>query len=116
MRPVFVVPVLLLAACGSKSPGAAAVPTPSTSRPAPGPTAFLAFAHTLNFGTKDFASAPDDNLLSLGNSVCEGLTNGLTFAKVTQGLIESDAHPSTAEAEMFGRSAVANLCPSETVG
>ena len=67
--------LVLLAACESSgtstNSGTAskAVSTPKPSASAePGISAFLAYAHGASFGTKDFASSPDDALLSVGQT------------------------------------------------
>lgn len=79
---------------GSRSSAVTAATTPTTV--AAGPPAFLAEVKRMEFGDKDFSAGPDDALLSLGNTVCEGLSDsGLNFGRVVQGLTQSDAHPTT---------------------
>lgn len=111
-------PVLLILAAGCSSGSAKATspsPTPSPTPSLTGTAAFLAFAHTATFGSKDFFSTEDDPLLNLGNSACEGFSsNGLSYGRVVQGFVESNAHPSTAEAEAFVRAAVTDLCPEQS--
>jgi Protein of unknown function (DUF732) len=77
-----------------------------------GPVAFVAEARAMTFGAKDLAAASDGELLRLGKVVCEGLgIEGLGFGRVVQRLVQSEAHPTTAEARAFVRSAVRNRCP-----
>jgi hypothetical protein len=79
-----------------------------------GPVAFVAEARAMTFGTKDLAAASDGELLRLGKVVCEGLgIEGLGFGRVVQRLVQSEAHPTTAEARAFVRSAVRNRCPEQ---
>ena len=112
-RLTFLAVVLTLAACGGDGDETSPLPstTPTTQRARAGPQAFLSFARSASFGSKDLSTATDDQLLGIGNVVCDGLGNGLTFGQVVQGVVGSDAHPSTAEAEEFARQAVSNLCP-----
>ena len=107
---VAVVALVLVSACSGGSDKAAPSPTPSPTA-APGPATFAAEARMMPFGTKDFASADDNQLLDIGNVACEGFGSGLTFGRVVQGFVESNARPTTAEAEAFTRLAVRNLCP-----
>jgi hypothetical protein len=89
------------------------VTTTSPSVPTANPTAFLAEARVMTFGTKDLAAASDGELLRLGKAVCDGLgTKGVSFRRVVQRLVQSDACPTTAEAAAFVRNAVRNLCPA----
>ena len=89
------------------------VTTTSPSVTTANPTAFLAEARVMTFGTKDLAAASDGELLRLGKAVCDGLgTKGVSFRRVVQRLVQSDACPTTAEATAFVRSAVRNLCPA----
>ncbi len=107
-----------LAGCGGVAQPPAAAPLPSSTpsptaspTPTPGPQAFLDYAHGASFGKKDFATASDDALLTVGGIACDGLANGLPFGRVVQGYLQSDAKPTLAEAEEFTRHAVTNLCP-----
>ena len=91
------------------------VTTTSPSVTTANPTAFLAEVRVMTFGTKDLAAASDGELLRLGKVVCDGLgTKGVSFRRVVQRLVQSDACPTTAEATAFVRSAVRNLCPAHT--
>lgn len=101
--------VAALGACGDGGSGKSSAP--SSSSPKAGPQAFLSFARSAPFGTKDFASASDEQLLGVGNVACEGLGSGLSFGRAVQVFVEGNGHPSTAEAEEFTRQAVHNLCP-----
>ncbi|MGI9091557.1 MAG: DUF732 domain-containing protein, partial [Gemmatimonadaceae bacterium] len=76
------------------------------------PAAFLAEARASAFGDKDMAGASDDSLLAVGNSVCSGFTDGLTYGQVSQGILQATAKPTVAQVDRLVRSAVANLCPS----
>jgi hypothetical protein len=108
-----------LAGCGSGAakPTAAPTTTRATSTSAkptaqPGPAAFVAFAHAASFGTKDFSSATDDQLLKVGNAACTGFSDqSLSYGSVVQGFTESKAKVTTSEAEALVREAVVNLCP-----
>jgi Protein of unknown function (DUF732) len=89
------------------------VTTTSPSVTTANPTAFLAEARVMTFGTKDLAAASDGELLRLGKAVCDGLgTKGVSFRRVVQRLVQSNACPTTAEATAFVRNAVRNLCPA----
>ena len=112
MKKLLPVLLILTAGCSSGAAKATPSPTPSSTQALTGTAAFLDFAHTATFGDRDFASTEDDPLLSLGNNACEGFSaSGLSFGRVVQGFVESNAHPSTAEAEAFVRAAVTDLCP-----
>ncbi len=118
-RAAAVVLLLALAGCGGDgtappASGPTAPPAASaTASPTPvaGPATFLEQAHAMDFGKKDFASAPDDALLELGNGTCEGFDSGLSYGRVVQGYTSSDAGATPEQAETFVRAAVANLCP-----
>ena len=105
---------LLGAGCGGGSnDDTADVTTTSPSVTTAGPTAFVAEARTMPFGSKDLAAASDGELLRLGKAVCDGLgTKGVSFRRVVQRLVQSDACPTTAEVTAFVRNAVRNLCPA----
>jgi len=110
---------LLGAGCGGESTDdmADVTTTTTTTTTAPsvtvmGPAAFVADARAMTFGTKDLASASDEDLLKVGKLVCDGVgTHGLDFGRVVQRLVRTDAHPTTAEAMALATSAVLNLCP-----
>ena len=90
------------------------VTTTSPSVPTANPTAFLAEARVMTFGTKDLAAASDGELLRLGKVVCDGLViEGLGFRRVVERLVRSEARPTTTEATGFVRNAVRNLCPAQ---
>ena len=112
---VVVVVIVGLAACAgtdTQAPQAtAATTTTVAATTAAGPAAFVAEARAMNFGNKDFATATDDQLLELGNVVCEGLGSGLDFGRIAQGLGQTDAKPTTEEATTLAKSAVRHLCP-----
>ena len=106
--------LILTAGCSSGSSHAASSPTPSLTPELSGTVKFLAWSHAASFGNKDFASAPDGNLLNVGNTACDELSSGgLTFGRIVQGYVESNAHPSVSEAEAFTREAVTDLCPDQ---
>jgi hypothetical protein len=102
------------AGCGQdsdNSPGEATTTSPSAATASS--TAFVAEVRTMTFGTKDFAAASAGELLRLGRVVCDGLgIDGVNFRGVVERLVRSEAHPTTAEATAFVRSAVRNLCPA----
>ncbi len=107
--------VLLLAGCGGSggqtatAPSSPAAPPPTTT--APGPQAFLEYAHSAQLGTKDLKNAPDEPLLGLGNTVCRGLDSGLAYGGIVQGIVGSNTKPTAQQADGFARKAVENLCP-----
>jgi hypothetical protein len=108
---------LILAACSDSSGGESTATTAATTATtvAAGPPAFLAEVKQMEFGSKDLSGGPDDALLSLGNTVCEGLSDGgLNFGRVVQGITQSDAHPTTEEATAFASASVRHLCPQYT--
>ena len=112
LRAVVAVVVLALVGCSSTPKSTAPTPAPTATAAAAGPSAFLAFARAASFGSKDFSLATDAQLLDIANLACdEGLGAGLPFGRVVQGYVESNAKPSTPEAEAFARAAVTNLCP-----
>jgi hypothetical protein len=99
--------------CSQESDNSTADATTTSPSTAPaGSTSFVAEARAMTFGTKDLATASDGELLRLGRVACDGLgIEGLGFRRVVERLVESEAHPTTAEATAFVRSAVRNLCP-----
>jgi hypothetical protein len=103
---------LVLTACGGDQGGSTEAAPPAA--PSPGPQTFIDTVRGQSFGTADLASAPEASLLSLGNLACTGLEGGtMSVGEVVQGYVESDAKPTTAEAEAFTRAAVTNLCPAQ---
>jgi hypothetical protein len=100
------------AGCSTERDDSTADATTSSSMATAGPGPFVAEARAMTFGTKDLAAASDEELLRLGKVVCDGLgIEGLGFGRVVQRLVQSEAHPTTAEARALVRSAVRNLCP-----
>ncbi len=106
---------LLLAGCGGSggqapagAPSSPPQPPPTTT--APGPQAFLEYAHNAQLGTKDLKNAPDEPLLRAGNFVCQGLDVG-PYGGVVQGMVGSNTKPTAQQADEFARKAVENLCP-----
>jgi Protein of unknown function (DUF732) len=66
----------------------------------------------MTFGSKDLASASDEELLKVGKLVCDGLgIKRLGYRRVIQRLVRSDACPTPAQAAALVRTAVRNLCP-----
>lgn len=112
-------PAKLVAACRAAGvdmpdvPGGVATGLPTAAPATAGEGAFLAFAHAASYGTKDFASAPDSALLSIGQSICKalGATPSVDYPDVLRGLTTASGGPSQGEADTFARAAVANLCP-----
>ena len=83
-----------------------------SSTPTAGPTSFVAEARTMPFGTRDLAAASEEDLLRLGNVVCDGLgIQRLGYRRVVQRLVQSEACPTPGQASAFIRSAVRHLCP-----
>lgn len=108
---VLAAPLLLLTACGG---GDGPDPTPSPSPAATtqaGPQAFLADVAAAGFGDKD---ATDPAFVTVGNTACQGLTDGVGYGQQVQAFVSSDAKPSQDQAETLVRSAVRNLCPEYT--
>lgn len=113
---------LLLAGCGhlaivSRKPAPSPTTSPSASpRPSPlvGPAAFLADVRVAGLGDRDTVTTSDDKLLSLGNAVCSGFTDGtLTYGQLAQSILANPAKPTAAQVDTLIRSAVNNLCPTE---
>ena len=104
---------LLGAGCGGDhNEGTAEVTSTASPPTAAGPTAFVAEARTMTFGSKDLTSASDEELLKVGKLVCDGLgIKGLGYRRVVQRLVRSDACPTPAQAAALVRTAVRNLCP-----
>jgi hypothetical protein len=110
--PLGLLPLLAMGCGEASNDDMAGVTTTSPSVTMAGPAAFVAEARAMTFGTKDLASASDEDLLKVGKLVCDGLgINGLDFGRVVQSLVRSDAHPTTAQGRAFVTSAVRNLCP-----
>lgn len=107
---LLVLPLFLLAACGGGGSEPSPTPSPTaaatTTAPA-GPQAFLADVSAAGFGDKD---ASDPAFLTVGNTACQGLADGISYGQQVQAFIESDAKPTQAQAETLVRSAVRNLC------
>ena len=106
--------VLLGAGCGGGgNDDTAHIPTSTApSVTTAGPAAFVAQARAMPFGTKDLATASDQELLRVGKLVCDGLgVKGLDYGRVVQRLVRSDACPTPAQAAALVNSAVRNLCP-----
>jgi hypothetical protein len=100
------------AGCSTQNDDSTANATTSSSIATAGLVPFVTEARAMTFGTKDLATASDEELLRLGKVVCDGLgIEGLGFRRVVQRLVQSEAHPTTTEARAFIRSAVRNLCP-----
>lgn len=100
---------IALAGCGSGGHAKPAVkpsPSPSPSSDVAGPATFLKEARASDFGSKDMASGSDDSLLAVGNSVCSGFTNGLTYGQVSQGILQATAKPTVTQVDRLVRSAV----------
>ncbi len=116
-RSADVLAVLLLAGCGGGGgPAPAAAPStppapPPTTTTAPGPQAFLEWAHNAQLGTRSLKNVPDEPLLGLGNAVCRGLDRGLAYGGIVQGIVGSNTKPTAQQADEFARKAVENLCP-----
>jgi hypothetical protein len=123
MKPVLLLGVLALPSTGcSQQSNTSTADATTSSSTTPGPTAFVAEARAMAFGTKDLAAASESDLLRLGNVVCHGLgIEGLGFSRVVQRLVRSEARPTATEARALVRSAVRNLAhsmptPSADVG
>jgi hypothetical protein len=102
------------AGCSQQSANSTADATTSLSTATAAPAAFVAEARAMSFGTKDLAAASDGELLRLGKVVCDGLgIEGLGFGRVVQRLVQSEARPTTTEANALVRSAARNLCPQQ---
>jgi hypothetical protein len=100
MRRILIVATLVLASC-------------SSGTELTGPAAFYADVRAADFGSKDFDGSADSALLDFGNTICEGFSgSGLTYGRVVQGLVESNASPSQSQVEVAVKSAVKNLCPA----
>jgi hypothetical protein len=110
----------LLAGCGGGG-HTAAKPSPSVSpsatvsaSPQAGPDEFVAEARQQAFGNADFAGSPAESVLEVGRTVCDGFDQGLSYGRVVQGLVTSNAKPRQDQAEELTRTAVKNLCPENT--
>jgi hypothetical protein len=99
--------------CSQERDNSTADITTTSSSTAPArSTSFVAEVRAMTFGAKDLAAASAGELLRLGRVVRDGLgIEGLGFRGVVERLVRSEAHPTTAEATAFVRSAVRNLCP-----
>jgi hypothetical protein len=114
MKHVVLLSILTVpaAGCSTERDDSTGEATTSSSIATAGPVPFVAEARAMTFGTKDLAAASDEELLRLGKVVCDGLgIEGLSFRRVVQRLVQSEAHPTTTEAGALVRSAVRNLCP-----
>lgn len=112
----------VLAACGGTSPSATqAKPSPSASpaavattvpQPPPGSDTFLQDFRRVGLGMRDLSGSPDDDLLAIGRSVCNGLSQGLVPEQVESVLQRQPTDPPTADqAHEIVVSARRNLCP-----
>jgi hypothetical protein len=119
---LFLVGVIVLLGVLLSSGSDSATPTATTSlavttRPAPEAT-FLAQVKALEFGNKDLAGTPDDDLLALGRSVLDALDAAIAVDETTalqtviQGIVDSDARPTAAQAKAFVEATITNLDPS----
>jgi len=105
---------------GGEVPGAPATSTPSAAPPyvpptePPGPAAFVAGFRSLSpFGTLDVSSVGDDSaLIGLGNSVCDGLSSGVSYGHAIEVLTATKYHPSADDAAKLVKLSVDNLCPT----
>ena len=102
------------AGCSTENDNSPADATTSSSTATTGPVVFVAEARAMTFGNKDLAAASESDLLRLGKVACDGLASeGLGFRRVVERLVQSEAHPTIAEASAFVRSAVRNHCPAQ---
>jgi hypothetical protein len=126
LSAVMVAAVLALSGCSSTP--TPAVSTPSTSQ-APvtttaviehGPAAFLTWMRAASFGEKDFASATDDQLMGLGNTVCGVLSTQPSFGDTVQAITKMNAgtdqsgaqvYPTVSEVQALVKESVLDLCP-----
>jgi hypothetical protein len=99
MKPVLLLGVLALPSTGcSQQSNTSTADATTSSSTTPGPTAFVAEARAMAFGTKDLAAASESDLLRLGNVVCDGLgIEGLGFSRVVQRLVRSEARPTATD-------------------
>jgi hypothetical protein len=107
-RLLLLAAVLLAVGCSHNTPTPAAT-TATTA--AAGPAAFLADVAHAGFGTKD---ASDPAFVNVGNTACQGLTDGVSYGQQVTAFVESAAHPNREQAETLVRSAVRNLCPERS--
>ncbi|HEY5990540.1 MAG TPA: DUF732 domain-containing protein [Streptosporangiaceae bacterium] len=95
---------------------AAPAATAVTTAPAP-EVAFLAQVRASGLGNKDLAGTPDADLLALGHSVLDALDAAVATDETTavqtvvQGLMDTNAHPTAAQAKAFVKAAITNLDP-----
>lgn len=92
------------------APATSATPAQSatSSSPSAGADRFAADLERTGFGQKDTS---DPAFIRVGNGVCTGLNDGVSYGNLVQGLAESVAKPTRRQAENFMRSSVENLCP-----
>jgi len=108
--------VFLLIVIAGVAAGNSADPTPKVAlptatippTPTSGPAAFMADVAKVGFGDKD---TTDQAFLTVGNKMCEGFNDGVSYGDQVSVLLESDAKPTQVQAETLIRSAVKNLCP-----
>jgi hypothetical protein len=100
--------VKALAACG----GTAAVKVPPSPK-LTGSAAYLADVRHVGLGTMDVAGATDDSLIKLGNTECQGFSDGQPYGAGIEVLTGAGKNISTQQADALVRSAVRNLCPAE---
>jgi Protein of unknown function (DUF732) len=99
---------------GGSDSGTTPAASATSAGPATAEAAFIAKARTLELGNKDLAGSSDADLVAVGSSVCNAMGAGLTAGDVdavTQGIVESDAHPTAAQARAFAEAAITTLCP-----
>lgn len=112
----------VLVGCGSSSkpsqssptstPSVAAVAVTTPPQPPPGSDTFLQDFRRTGLGTRDLLGSPDDDLLAIGRSVCNGLRQGLVPEQVEAVLERQPTDPpTTVQAHEIVVSARRNLCP-----
>ena len=104
----------LVAACGSTGGTLVASPKLSTSVPA-GPERFLASIRAAGFGSKDFGSAADAQLLKVGQTACNGFgQGGVGYQDEILAFAQNSAKPTAHQVAVLVDEAVRNLCPQYT--
>jgi Protein of unknown function (DUF732) len=87
---------------------------PATSAPAE-PERLLAKIRTVGYGSKDFASATDSQLLKIGQVACNGFGPGsMGYQDEILAFVQNSAKPTTHQVAMLVDEAVRNLCPEYT--
>lgn len=105
---------LLMAGCASTGRQVAvrtASPKPSA---ASGPAAYLHAVRSAGIGNLDVAVAPDRGLLAIGQTICDGMDSGLSYADSVTVALNGLKSITARQASIVIGAAVRDLCPENS--